>query len=231
LTIKSTAPASIAPAVLDHDGIDKVVGDFGRAAERTVEAGFDVVEIHAAHGYLIHNFLSPLSNLRSDEYGGSLENRARLLLRIVDAVRALIPDEMPLFVRFSATDWVEGGWTVEETAQVAAWAHEAGADLFDISTGGLIRDIFISVSPGYQVPLAESVRRLAGVPVAAVGKILSAGQAQDIVSSGSADAVFLGRELIRDPHIPLRWAAELGAEMPGMPLSFGAADWRPRAGL
>jgi 2,4-dienoyl-CoA reductase-like NADH-dependent reductase (Old Yellow Enzyme family) len=221
-------PGLDVPEVLDQAGIDKVIDDFGAAAVRAVEAGFDVIEIHAAHGYLIHNFLSPLSNEREDEYGGSLENRARLLLEIVDRIREVVPERIALFVRFSATDWVDNGWKPEDTAQVAHWAHDRGADFFDISSGGLIRDIFISVSPGYQVPLTETVRKLGNVAAAAVGKITSASQAESILADGHADAIFMGRELIRDPHFPFRAAAELGVTVDYYPLTYTAADWSAR---
>lgn len=228
-TVSPTAlacPGMDAPLELDRAGIDKVVDDFGSAAVRAVAAGFDVIEIHAAHGYLLHSFLSPLSNTRTDAYGGSLENRARVLLRIIDRVREVVPESIALFVRFSATDWVDdGGWTPEDTATVAGWAFEHGADFFDISSGGLVRDIFISVSPGYQVPLTERVRDLAAVPAAAVGKITTPAQAEAILAEGRADAIFLGRELTRDPHFALRAAHELGVEIDYVPLSFRAAAW------
>ncbi|GKT32046.1 NADPH dehydrogenase YqjM-like protein, partial [Aduncisulcus paluster] len=216
---KTVAPSSIAfvgmdiPVDLNEAGISKVLDDFAAAARRAVAAGFDVVEIHAAHGYLLHQFLSPLSNQRTDRYGGSLANRARLLLEVVDRIRQVIPKETPLFVRFSGTDWVVGGWSVEETAQVATWAQEHGADFFDISSGGLAQDIFISVSPGYQVPLTERVRELGGVQASAVGKITSPRQAENILAEGRADAIFLARELARDPHFAFRAARELGAEI------------------
>ncbi|MFC5503110.1 NADH:flavin oxidoreductase/NADH oxidase [Lysinimonas soli] len=228
----TVAPSAVAcvgmdvPVELDRAGLDKVVDDFGAAARRAVEAGFDLIEIHAAHGYLLHQFLSPLSNRRTDEYGGSLENRARLLLEIVDRVREVVPESMPLFVRFSGTDWVaEGGWTPEETARVCSWAVDRGADFFDISSGGLVRDIFISVSPGYQVPLTELVREQGRVQAAAVGKITTPAQAEAILQEGRADAVFLGRELTRDPHFALRAAKELGVEIDYVPLPFRAATW------
>jgi len=213
------------PSELDSSGIAKVLDDFATAAQRAVAAGFDVIEIHAAHGYLLHQFLSPLSNARTDGYGGSLENRARLLLEVVDRIRGVIPETTPLFVRFSGTDWIDGGWTVDETACVARWANERGADFFDISSGGLTGDIFISVSPGYQVPLTERVRELGGVLASAVGKITSPDQAERILADGRADAVFLGRELIRDPHFALRAAHELGAQIDYVPLPFRAASW------
>lgn len=221
-------PGFDVPDELTAEGIAEIVVQFAAAAVRAVEAGFDVIEIHAAHGYLLHSFLSPLSNARTDEYGGSLENRARMLLQVVDAIRAVIPESMPLFVRFSATDWTEDGWTAEETAQVAAWAAERGADFFDISSGGLVRDIFISVFPGYQVPLTETVRRLGDVAASAVGKITTAAQAEQILQEGRAEAVFAAREFTRDPHFALRAAHELGAQIDYTPLPFRASTWVPR---
>jgi 2,4-dienoyl-CoA reductase-like NADH-dependent reductase (Old Yellow Enzyme family) len=213
------------PQELDSQGIKKIIDDFGQAAVRAIEAGFDVIEIHAAHGYLLHSFLSPLANERHDDYGGSLENRARLLIEIVERIRSLIPEETPLFIRFSATDWVEGGWTVEDTATVASWTQEKGADFFDISSGGLLRDIFIAVSPGYQVPLTESVRKLGHVNASAVGKITTPQQAENIIASGKADAIFLGRKFTSEPHFALRAAHELGVAIDYCPIPFQAADW------
>ena len=201
-----------APVALDQAGIDGIVRAFAVAATRSLDAGFDVIEVHAAHGYLIHQFLSPLSNRRTDGYGGPLENRARLLLDIVRAVRAAVGEEIPVFVRFSATDYAEGGWDREQTAAVARWAHEAGADLFDISSGGNVTGVRIPLGPGYQVPFAEFVRSEADVPVAAVGLITEPAQAEEIVASGQADAVLLGRAFMRDPHFGLRAAFELGVD-------------------
>ena len=226
----AVAPSAIAfdgyaePAALDIAGIDAVVAAFAAAASRAVEAGFEILEVHAAHGYLLHEFLSPLSNARTDEYGGSLENRARLLLRVVDAVRDAAPG-VPLFVRFSATDWADGGWTVEETATVACWAAERGADFFDISSGGLVEHQRIVPSPGYQVALAAQVRA-AGVPVSAVGIIDSGRQAQDILRRGDADAIMSGREWLRDPHFGLRAAGELGADIDYWPKQYVRARRR-----
>jgi 2,4-dienoyl-CoA reductase-like NADH-dependent reductase (Old Yellow Enzyme family) len=178
-------------------------------------AGFDLVELHGAHGYLISQFLSPFENRRTDEYGGPLENRARLLLDVVRAVRAEVGERVPVLVRFSGTDWTPGGWTVEDTAVVAGWAKEAGADLFDISSGGLV-PAQIPLGPGYQVPLAAAVRK-AGLPVAAVGLITEPQQAEEIVTSGEADAVLVAREVLRNPRFPLLAAAGLGAEVPWPP--------------
>jgi 2,4-dienoyl-CoA reductase-like NADH-dependent reductase (Old Yellow Enzyme family) len=228
----TVAPSAVAfgdyaaPRALDTQEIADVVAEFVAAAERSVEAGFDLVEIHAAHGYLLHQFLSPLSNLRTDAYGGSLENRARIVLEVVRAVRAAVGDEMPLFVRFSATDYAEGGWNQEDTATVAAWAQEAGADFFDISTGGNVSGVTIPLSPGYQVPFADFVASTAGVPVNAVGLITTAAQAEEIVASGQADAVMLGREMMRDPHFALRAAHELGVEVDYWPEAYVRARWR-----
>ncbi|MCU1438683.1 MAG: NADH:flavin oxidoreductase/NADH oxidase [Naasia sp.] len=218
-------PGYAAPRALDAAGIDAVVAAFTAGARRALEAGFDLVELHAAHGYLLHQFLSPLSNERTDGYGGSLENRARILLRIVRAVRAEVGDDVPIFVRFSGTDWVEGGWTVEDTATVAGWARDAGADLVDVSSGGLVPGADIPVGPGYQVPLAEHVRG-AGVAVNAVGLITEPQQAADIIDSGRADAVMMGRQLMREPHFPLRAAHELGVDVDYWPPQYRRARWR-----
>jgi len=212
---QTVAPSAIAfggfatPEALDAAGIDAVVDAFGAAAARAVTAGFQVLEVHAAHGYLVHQFLSPLSNQRTDEYGGSLENRARLLLRILDAVRTAAPG-VPMLVRFSAEDWAAGGWDAVQTATVATWAAEHGATFFDISSGGLVAHQRITTGPGYQVPLAAEVRRRTGLPVGAVGEITDGAQAEQILADGDADAILAGREWLRDPHFALRAAGELG---------------------
>ncbi len=230
---RTLAPSTIAyegydtPAALETAGIDAVVEDFRAAARRSVDAGFDVIEVHAAHGYLVHEFLSPLSNQRDDDYGGSLANRARLLLRIVTAVREAAPTT-PIFVRLSATDWVDGGWSPEDTARVAEWAREAGADFFDISSGGLVANVHYATGPGYQVHLAERVRELSGVDVSAVGVITTAVQANELVASGRIEAVMIGREFLRDPHFPLRAARDLGVELDYWPEQYLRAHW-PRS--
>lgn len=213
-------PGYDTPFALDAAGIAQIVEDFAAAARRSVAAGFDVLELHAAHGYLLHQFLSPVSNERTDEYGGSLENRARLLLRIVREVRAAIGEEVPLLVRFSATDYVAGGWDADQTAVVAGWAKDAGADFFDISTGGNVAGVQIPLAPGYQVPYAEHVKNEEDLPVNAVGLITTPQQAEEIVASGRADAVMLGRELLRDPHFALRAAHELGADIAYWPPQY-----------
>ncbi|WP_417541210.1 NADH:flavin oxidoreductase/NADH oxidase [Microbacterium maritypicum] len=215
----TAAPSAIAfdgfdaPVALDLAGIDRVVEAFAAAARRAVDAGFDVLEIHGAHGYLLHQFLSPLSNLRDDEYGGSLENRARLLLRVIDAVREAAGDDLPLFVRISATDHADGGFTPEDAAIVGDWAVQHSADLIDVSSGGLVAHQRISVFPGYQVPLAETVRQGGRIPVSAVGLITAAAQAEQVLADGAADAIFAGREWLRDPHFALRAAHELDADI------------------
>jgi 2,4-dienoyl-CoA reductase-like NADH-dependent reductase (Old Yellow Enzyme family) len=200
----------LAPEALSVAAIQQVVSDFAAAAERADRAGFEVVEVHAAHGYLVHEFLSPLSNARTDAYGGSLVNRARLLTEIVTAIREVWPAGKALFVRFSGTDWVEGGWTVEETSQVARWVADLGVDLVDLSSGGTAATAEIPVGPGYQVPLAAQVREQSGVPTAAVGLITDPAQAAEIVASGRADAVMLARAALREPSWPQRAAHQLG---------------------
>lgn len=227
----TVAPSAVAfegfdePVALDGAGIDALVAAFGAAARRSLDAGFDVLELHSAHGYLLHQFLSPLSNLRTDEYGGSLENRARLLLRIVDSVRSVAGNEVPVFVRISATDHAEGGFTPSEAATVSGWAVEHGADLIDVSSGGLVAHQKIDVHPGYQVPLADTVRQGGRIPVTAVGLITAAEQAEQVLADGAADAIFAGREWLRDPHFGLRAAHELGDTVEWSP-QYTRARWR-----
>jgi 2,4-dienoyl-CoA reductase-like NADH-dependent reductase (Old Yellow Enzyme family) len=197
------------PEALTADGIQEVVAGFAEAARRACQAGFRVVEIHAAHGYLIHEFLSPLSNKREDEYGGSFENRTRLCREVVAAVRSAWPKELPLFVRISATDWVGGGWSLEESIELAKTLKPMGVDFIDCSSGGNVPHAEIPVGPGYQVPFAEQIRRDAGILTGAVGMITSALQAEQIIRTGQADAVIMAREFLRDAYWPLRAAREL----------------------
>jgi 2,4-dienoyl-CoA reductase-like NADH-dependent reductase (Old Yellow Enzyme family) len=197
------------PRELTLDGIREVIDAFAAAARRACQAGFRVVEVHAAHGYLIQEFLSPLSNKREDEYGGSFENRTRLCREVVEAVRSAWPKELPVFIRISATDWVEGGWTIEESVRLAGELKQMGVDLVDCSSGGNALHAKIPVGAGYQTQFAERIRREAGVMTGAVGMITSPEQAEHIVRTGQADAVIMAREFLRDPYWPLRAAREL----------------------
>ncbi len=198
------------PHALDAAGLAGIVKAFADAAERARNAGFDVVEIHAAHGYLLHEFLSPLSNHRTDAYGGSLENRMRLPLEVVEAVRAVWPEQLPLFVRISATDWADGGWNADESVALAKELRKRGVDLVDVSSGGLVPFAKIPVGPGFQVPFAARIRKEAEIATAAVGMITEPTQANAIVTSGEADMVLLARELLRDPYWPVHAATALG---------------------
>jgi 2,4-dienoyl-CoA reductase-like NADH-dependent reductase (Old Yellow Enzyme family) len=203
------APNYAMPVALDQAGINAVVEGFRKAAMRALEAGFDFVEIHAAHGYLLHEFLSPLSNHRTDNYGGSFANRARLLIDVADAIRRVWPERLPLFVRISATDWAEDGWNIDESVQLAGGLREHGVDLVDCSSGGLVADAKVPVAPGYQVEFAARIRREAGIATAAVGMITEPAQANEIVANGEADLVFLARAMLRDPYWSLHAAALL----------------------
>ncbi|MFT3932298.1 MAG: NADPH dehydrogenase NamA [Chitinophagaceae bacterium] len=201
------------PESLSEEGINKVKQDFVAATKRALDAGFKVVEIHGAHGYLIHEFLSPLTNTRTDNYGGSFENRIRLLLEITEAVQTVWPKENPLFVRISATDWAPNGWNEEESVKLAAILKEKGVDLVDTSSGGLVSTQKINIGPGYQVPFAEKIKKEAGILTGAVGLITTAKQAEEILANEQADIILLARELLRDPYFPLHAAKELGADI------------------
>jgi 2,4-dienoyl-CoA reductase-like NADH-dependent reductase (Old Yellow Enzyme family) len=199
------------PVALDRAEIHGLVSSFAEAAQRALDAGFQVIELHAAHGYLVNEFLSPLSNVRSDEYGGSFENRTRFLREITEAVRQVWPESLPLFVRISATEWTDGGWEIEQSVELARMLAPLGVDLIDCSSGGNVPKVRIPLVPGYQVPLAERVRKESGVATGAVGLITSAHEADEIVRSGKADLVLLARQELRDPYFPLHAARELGA--------------------
>ena len=201
------------PEALDKIGIQKVFSDFKSATKRVVQAGYKVLEIHAAHGYLLHQFLSPLSNKRTDEYGGSFENRIRFTLDVVAAVQSEWPQECPLFVRISATDWAEGGWNLEESIQLSKILKEKGVDLIDVSSGGLVSHQQISLGPNYQVPFAESIKKETGIMTGAVGLITEAIQAEEIITSGKADLVLFARESLRDPNLGLTFAHDLQADI------------------
>jgi 2,4-dienoyl-CoA reductase-like NADH-dependent reductase (Old Yellow Enzyme family) len=201
------------PEAMSIPDITQLRGDFKSAARRAFDAGFEVIEIHGAHGYLINSFLSPLSNHRKDVYGGSFENRIRLLEEIVTDIRSVWPERLPLFVRLSSTDYMAGGWDIESSVRLAIILKELGVDLIDASSGGLLPNVNIALIPGYQVPFAETIRKEAGIRTGAVGLITKADQANEIVKSGKADLVLIARESLRNPYFPLTAAKELGMEM------------------
>jgi 2,4-dienoyl-CoA reductase-like NADH-dependent reductase (Old Yellow Enzyme family) len=198
------------PVELDIAGIRSIIKAFAKATERALGAGFDLIEVHAAHGYLLHEFLSPLSNRRSDQYGGSFENRIRMLVEVVDAIRAIWSPEQPLLVRISATDWAEGGWDIDQSVALAKVLKKHKVDLVDVSSGGMTPLAVMPIGPGYQTPFAERIRREAEIPTGTVGMITGAAQAEHILRTGQADLVLLARELLRDPYWPLKAAKELG---------------------
>lgn len=210
------------PTPLDEAGIEGILAAFEAAAARALAAGFRAIEIHAAHGYLLHEFLSPLSNRRADRYGGSLENRMRLVLRVAERLRQQVPAELPLFVRISATDWAEGGWDVEQSVVLAKHLKDLGVDLIDVSSGGLVPKARIPVGKGYQVPPAQKIRDEVGIMTGAVGLIIEPRHADEIVTGGDADLVFIGRELLREPYWALKAQHELGEE-PSWPTPYGYA--------
>jgi len=214
------------PKPLTQAEIQQIVIDFKNAAERALKAGFSVVEIHAAHGYLIHQFLSPLSNQRTDEYGGSFENRIRFLLEVVEAVKTVWPDTLPLFVRISATEWAEGGWTQDDAIKLSTILKNLGIDLIDCSTGGNIHTAKIPVGPAYQVTFAENIKKETGILTGAVGLLTSSAQIESILVTGQADLIFLARELLRDPYFPLRAAAELGQKDVQWPVQYERGKFR-----
>jgi 2,4-dienoyl-CoA reductase-like NADH-dependent reductase (Old Yellow Enzyme family) len=217
------AEGSPVPVPLDEAGIDEVVDAFEAAARRALAAGFRVIEIHAAHGYLLHQFLSPLSNPREDLYGGSLENRMRLTLRVVERVRGAMPEQLPLFARISATDWVEGGWDIEQSVELAKRLKAIGVDLIDASSGGTVPRVRIPAGPGYQVPFARRIRQEAGIRTGAVGMITEPLQAEEILRDGDADLIFLARELLRSPY----WVQKAQREL-GLPVAFPVQYERAR---
>jgi 2,4-dienoyl-CoA reductase-like NADH-dependent reductase (Old Yellow Enzyme family) len=205
--------AEEAPQELSKEGIEKVIDDFTAATHRAVQAGYKVLELHAAHGYLIHEFLSPLCNQRPDEYGGSFDNRIRFLLQVLEAVQTVWPAHLPLFVRISATDWAEGGWNEEESVKLAAILKEKGVDVIDCSSGGMVGGVTIPLGPGYQVQFAQKIKKETGIHTGAVGLIITAQQAEAIVAGGQADLVLMARQSLRDPYFPLHAAQELGAHI------------------
>jgi 2,4-dienoyl-CoA reductase-like NADH-dependent reductase (Old Yellow Enzyme family) len=216
LPFSETSPT---PKELTTDDIKTIVHKFQGAATRALKAGFKVVEIHAAHGYLLHEFLSPISNKRTDQYGGNFENRIRIVVEITEAIRQVWPQELPLFMRISATDWTEGGWNADDSVALAKELIPHGIDLIDCSTGGNIAQAQIPVGPGYQVPFAEKVKKEAGIKTAAVGIIVEADQANAIITEGRADMVFMAREFLRDPYFPLYAAKQLDEDI-AWPLQY-----------
>ncbi len=210
------------PRELTQEEIKQAVESFGAAAQRAVDAGFEVIEIHAAHGYLLHEFLSPLSNKRSDKYGGSLPNRMRFLLETVEKVRATVPENLPVFVRISATEWVEGGFDQEQAITLCKELKTRGVDLIDVSTGGNVMQAPIPLGPGYQVSLAAAIKKQVGIATSAVGLITEAEQAEQILQNGDADAIMLGREFLRDPYFPFTAAKELDARLDYVPKQYHA---------
>ncbi len=228
---KAVAPSAISfiesdepPVELDHHGIEKVKADFKAAASRGLKAGFKVIELHAAHGYLMHEFYSPLSNHRTDNYGGSFENRIRLLLEVIASVKQVWPEEYPLFVRISSTDYTEGGWTPDDSVALAKVLKDKGVDLVDCSSGGNVANAKIPLKPGYQVEFAEKIRNQTGILTGAVGLITEPAQANSIIQHGQADMILLARELLRDPYFPLRAAHVLGHEVK-WPSQYERAKW------
>ncbi len=208
------------PIPLDEGGIEHTIQAWEAAAQRALTAGFKVIEIHAAHGYLLHEFLSPISNRRTDQYGGSLDNRMRFLLRIAERLRKIMPDRLPLFVRISATDWVEGGWDIEQSVVLCKRLRELCVDLIDVSSGGTVRDAKVPVAKGYQVPFAQRIREEVGIRTGAVGLISDPQYADDIVTSGKANLVFLARELLREPYWVIK-AQHALEEEPVWPIQYG----------
>ena len=205
--------SSIVPEALDKSGIQRIVQAFAAASKRALEAGFRVIELHGAHGYLINEFLSPVTNKRTDEYGGTFTNRTRFLRETIEAVRKVWPERLPLFLRISSTDWLEGGWTPEDSVALAKIVKPLGVDLIDCSSGGIAPGVKIPLGPGYQVPFARKVRNEGGIPTGAVGLISDARQAESILSEGSADLILMARQFLRDPYVPLHAAKELGVDL------------------
>jgi 2,4-dienoyl-CoA reductase-like NADH-dependent reductase (Old Yellow Enzyme family) len=213
-TSKAFSPESIQPEPLTPKAIAHLAGAFAEAARRSLEAGFELVEIHGAHGYLVHQFLSPLVNTRTDQYGGTFENRTRILREIIEAVRRVWPERLPLWLRISASDWTEGGWTIEDSIALANQVKSLGVDLIDTSSGGIVRGAKIPLGPGYQTRFAERIRRESGILTGAVGMITSPEQAQHIIATGQADIVLLAREFLREPYWPLHAAHVLKQDVP-----------------
>jgi 2,4-dienoyl-CoA reductase-like NADH-dependent reductase (Old Yellow Enzyme family) len=208
------------PKEMSKDDIELVIDQFNKAAIRSIDAGFEIIELHFAHGYLVHEFLSPISNNRKDNYGGTLENRCRFAIDVTTSVKKVIPSGTPLFVRISATDWVEGGWDIEQSVQLAKWLKDVGVDLIDCSSGGNVPNVKIPSAPGYQIPFAEKIKNEAGILSGGVGLITTAEQAEEIIKSGKADIVLLAREMLRDPYWALHAAKKLNVDLDDFPKQY-----------
>ena len=224
---KTLAPSPISfaenfphPKEMSEEDIKLVINQFSRAAKRSIEAGFEVIELHFAHGYLVHEFLSPISNQRKDNYGGTLENRCRFAIEIAKSVRQVIQDSTPLFARISSTDWVDGGWDIDQSIQLAKWLKEVGVDLIDCSSGGNVPNAKIPTAPGYQIPFSERIKKEIGILTGGVGLITTAEQAEEIISSEKADIVLLAREMLRDPYFALHAAKKLNVDLEYFPKQY-----------
>jgi 2,4-dienoyl-CoA reductase-like NADH-dependent reductase (Old Yellow Enzyme family) len=208
------------PKTMSKEDIKLVLDQFVKAAKRCIDAGFEVIELHFAHGYLVHEFYSPISNQREDNYGGTLENRCRLAIEIANSVRETIPDGTPLFVRISSTDWTEGGWNIEQSVQLTKWLKDVGVDLIDCSSGGNVPNAKIPLAPGYQIPFAERIKKETGILTGGVGLITTAEQAEEIISSGKSDIVLLARQMLREPYFALHAAKKLNVDLKDFPNQY-----------
>jgi 2,4-dienoyl-CoA reductase-like NADH-dependent reductase (Old Yellow Enzyme family) len=205
---------------MSEDDIKLVIEQFSQAAKRSIDAGFEIIELHFAHGYLVHEFYSPVSNQRKDRYGKTLENRCRFAIEIAKSVREVILNEIPLFVRISSTDWIEGGWDIDQSIQLAKWLKDVGVDLIDCSSGGNVPNAKIPLTPGYQIPFSERIKKETGILTGGVGLITTAEQAEEIISSGKADIVLLARQMLREPYFALNAAKKLNVELKDFPNQY-----------
>ena len=208
------------PKEMNEEDIKIAINQFNKAALRSIDAGFEVIELHFAHGYLVHEFCSPISNQRKDNYGGTLENRCRFAIEISKSVRQVIPDGMPLFVRISSTDWIDGGWDINQSVQLAKWLKEVGVDLIDCSSGGNVKNAKIPLAPGYQIPFSERIKKEVGILTGGVGLITTAEQAEEIISSGKADIILMARQMLREPYFALHAAKKLNIDLKDFPNQY-----------
>jgi len=208
------------PKEMNEKDIKLVIDQFAKAAKRSIKAGFEIIELHMAHGYLVHEFFSPISNTRKDQYGGSLQNRCRFATDVAKSVRETIPDGTPLFARISSTDWIDGGWDIDQSVRLAKWLKEVGVDLIDCSSGGNVSNAKIPAGPGYQIPFAEKIKKEVNILTGGVGLITTAEQAEEIISSGKADIVLLAREMLRDPYWALHAAKKLNVDLKDFPKQY-----------